>query len=502
MALPTNIHTLLSGTVVEWARIEFKETWKPEESLKTITAFANDLDNWGGGYVIIGVEDENGRPKYPIKGVQLSEVDGIMKDLLNKCKLIGPDYLPIAEPVDYDEDTKLIVVWCPGGAVRPYHSPAGFCYEKGKAKPYRETINWIRKMASTVKPSDQELADLYNLANHVPFDDRVCHGAEIADLNLTLIKAYLKEVGSDLYEEADQMDFTDLCKRMKLCNSLPEYTKPLHAGLLFFCMEPEEFIPCAHIDVVDFPDGEGGDTLNETPFKGPLHQQLRDALRYIRNNFIVEKVVKHSDRAEADRFFNYPYEAIEEALANAVYHKAYDIREPIEVRIHRDRIDILSFPGADRSVSQEALRNYNVIGRRYRNRRIGDFLKELHLTEGRNTGFKKILRALERNGSPLPEFITDDERTYFVTRIYIHERFRTQPEQQPEKQSKTSEIVSRSHAVLELLREKPTLSRNDISDRLGLTPAEVRTSLQYLKETGSIHREGPPKGGFWVIDQL
>ena len=50
MAIPTNIKTLLSGEVVEWARIEFKETWDPATSLKSVCAFANDLDNWGGGW--------------------------------------------------------------------------------------------------------------------------------------------------------------------------------------------------------------------------------------------------------------------------------------------------------------------------------------------------------------------------------------------------------------------------------------------------------------------
>ena len=44
MGIPTNIKTLLNGDVVEWARIEFKETWDPEASLKTICAFANDID--------------------------------------------------------------------------------------------------------------------------------------------------------------------------------------------------------------------------------------------------------------------------------------------------------------------------------------------------------------------------------------------------------------------------------------------------------------------------
>ena len=57
----------------------------------------------------------------------------------------------------------------------------------------------------------------------------------------------------------------------------------------------------------------------------------------------------------------------------------------------------------------------------YRNRRIGEFLKELHLTDGRNTGFKKIIDALKRNGSPLPEFETDESHDYYIGRRY-HQR--------------------------------------------------------------------------------
>lgn len=80
-------------------------------------------------------------------------------------------------------------------------------------------------------------------------------------------------------------------------------------------------------------------------------------------------------------------------------------------------IEIVSFPGPDRSVTQEGLKRYKVSNRRYRNRRIGDILKELHLTEGRNTGFGKILSALEENGSPKPEFETDEGHNYFITRL-------------------------------------------------------------------------------------
>ena len=109
--------------------------------------------------------------------------------------------------------------------------------------------------------------------------------------------------------------------------------------------------------------------------------RLRAALRYIRNVIITEKVVKYPDRAEADRFFNYPYAAIEEALANAVYHKAYDEREPIEVRVTSDKIEIISHPGPDRSVTLQGLKEFKVYSRRYRKYRaeILHSLQEYHI---------------------------------------------------------------------------------------------------------------------------
>ena len=181
MALPTNINTLLTGNVVEWARIEFKTTWDPEASLKTICAFANDLDNWGGGYIVIGVAEENGIPQKPLQGVPTDKIDTYQKDIYAKCKLIRPEYTPI--------------------------------------------------------------------------------------------------IGVEEFE-----------------------------------------------GIVSFPEGEGGNQIVEEIFRGPIQEQLRSALRYIRNMHITEKVIKHPDRAEADRFFNYPYVAIEEA-GYRVFNRRYRIMD-------------------------------------------------------------------------------------------------------------------------------------------------------------------------------
>lgn len=108
------------------------------------------------------------------------------------------------------------------------------------------------------------------------------------------------------------------------------------------------------------------------------------------------------------------------AFVNAVYHRSYEVREPIEVRITPDDFVVLSFPGPDRSIRMENLRIGKAVSRYYRNRRIGEFLKELDMTEGRSTGIPKILRAMKNNGSPKPEFETDDERLHFLIRLPIH----------------------------------------------------------------------------------
>ena len=499
MSVPTNIRTLLSGNVVEWARIEFKETWDADASLKTICAFANDIDNWGGGYIVIGVREKDGRPEYPLLGVPAEKIDGYLKDMLNKCKLIQPEYLPIVEVADY-EGKKFIVIWAPGGNSRPYSSP------KSMRKDNRERIYFIRKMASTIAPSEAEKRDLYNLANNIPFDDRVNHEAELADLNITLIQSYLKEIGSSLYQESESMDFVDLCKSMNIISTLPEYTKPKNVGLMFFSLEPERFFPYAQIDVVEFPD-DTGDRIREKTFRGPLHQQLREALLYIKNSIIQEQSIKVDGVAEARRFFNIPFAAVEEVLSNAVYHKGYDVREPIEVRVEPDRMIIVSHPGADRSISQEGLREYRVFSRRYRNRRIGEFLKEMHLTEGRNTEFRKIRNALRNNGSPEPLFETDEERTYFATTLFFHPDFVRSETDEQENDRINDRINDRdmekfsAHdwAVFEIIQQNPDLTVALIASQLGVSESTVRRAIRKLRSNGFIQREGSNKKGTWII---
>jgi ATP-dependent DNA helicase RecG len=406
MPLPININELIHGSTVEWERIEFKEGWNPEIILHTICAFANDINNWGGGYLIIGIAESNGRAVLPPKGLDINELDKIQQELHQLCHKITPTYFPIVEPYQID-GRYFLVVWCTGGEARPYKANKTLSNNSDKAY-------YVRRMSSTAKANEREEQQLLQLTAKIPFDDRVNHHANISDLSLAEIRMFLQDIKSDLFQSAGTMPFNDLVVSMQIARGAIEDIRPVNAGLLFFCEKPERFFPYSWIEINIYHD-DVGDSFSEKVFKGPIHQQLREALSYIKNSVIEEYVEKVDGQAESNRFYNYPYLAIEEALANAVYHKNYEIREPIEVNIRLDCIEILSHAGPMPPLTKDDLKKERIIARKYLNRRVGDFLKELHLTEGKGTGIPKIRREMRNNGSKEPIFETDDERSYFLT---------------------------------------------------------------------------------------
>lgn len=149
---------------------------------------------------------------------------------------------------------------------------------------------------------------------------------------------------------------------------------------------------------------------------------IRETLDYIRRNYVTEIIVKRPGHAEATRAESIPFDAIKEAVVNAVYHRSYQVREPIEIRIYPEEIVVLSYPGPDRSVELDQLKLGRAMARQYRNRRIGEFLKELKLTEGRSTGIPKILRVMRNNGSPAPQFKTDSDYSFFAVHLPVRKQ--------------------------------------------------------------------------------
>lgn len=422
MALPINIEDLLNKNKIETNRIEFKKGWNPDEIFHTICAFATDFENMGGGYILVGVEqDENGIAKRPVSGLPIESIDGIQKKIINYENKISPRYITKVSAEEIDGH-HILVIWVPAGLDRPYSVPENVTVKKSPSKYY------IRSKSSTIEAKGEILEQVRELANKVPFDERGNLTATIDDISLVLVYEHLRSVKSELAKNFANRALIDVLDDMDLITGPIEDRKIKNCAIMMFCEHPERFFPVTQVDIVLFPEGlnENPDLMEEVPkIVGPVPKMIRDTLSYLRTNVIKKRISKPSDTEKSDKTYNYPYQAFEEAVVNALYHRNYEEREPVEITIEPNQVEILSHSGPDRSISNEAIKQARRLKtRKYRNRRLGDFLKELDLTEGRATGIPTIQKALKDNGSDPATIDTDEDRSYFLMTIPCRKDFK------------------------------------------------------------------------------
>ena len=335
-------------------------------------------------------------------------------------------------------------------------------------------------------PIDSQTSDRRAEDSRVSFDDTLNTSAKVNDIRSDLVRDYLNRVGSRLADEEMNLE---IYKRMGIVGGSGSSLSPCNIGLMMFTDDPERYFPYARIEVVIKPD-PNGNGMTEYTFRGPLDKQLRDALSFIRNCVIAERVFKVDYQPEALRYYNYPFPAVEEILVNAVFHKDYMIEQPIEVYIERNEIIVRTYPGPDMSIKDDDISRLDMASQFCRNRRLGDFFRELHLTEGRNTGMKKIKDSLIRNGSEMPVYETDSERRFLRVTIPIHESFRipydTYGQKDTVKGRRTPEDVKKG--IVEYLRVNGCRPAGEISKALGYSSMTntFRRSLRELMDDGTV----------------
>ena len=415
--LPINLDDLLNQRSVESARLEFKGDWEEKHTgvqvLKTVCAFANDYQNLNGGYVVIGVAESGGKAVLPPAGVAAEDLEGMQKWLRGKCRAMRPPYIPILSP-EVIEGRHVLVVRAPASEDRPHRAQD----EKGIWK------YWIRVGAETVDAETSgQLGMLLEQTARVPWDDRVALDARIEDLREAKVREHLHDVRSGLVTTGTSLDALEIYRRMRVAKAVNDHEAPINVGLLFFSEDPERWFRGAKIEVVQFAAGPAGSVQDERAFRGPLADQVRGCLSLL-EDFSRAHLQKDRDRSQVRGWVSYPQIALREAVVNAVYHRGYDrdVVEPTKVYLYPDRIEVISYPGPVPGIEVAHLAaGGSAPPVPARNRRIGEFLKELRLAEQRLTGLPQIYSAMELNGSPTPSF--DFSTDYFRATLPAHPEY-------------------------------------------------------------------------------
>jgi len=115
------------------------------------------------------------------------------------------------------------------------------------------------------------------------------------------------------------------------------------------------------------------------------------------------------------------------------------------------------------------------------------------------TGINKILKRLEVNGSPPPEFETNDERDYLIVTIHQHEAFDIQEVVNGGANDGVNDGANRQNRIINVMQEKPNVTTDQLAVLLSISKRTLEREIKAMKESNIIKRVGSDKTGYWEI---
>ena len=362
MNLPDLIKTGESNTV------ELKEKFD-EQTIESAVAFANTK----GGIIFIGVSDKNN-----IKGIKVG------KETLNQwanqiSQSTDPRIIPELEKIKVDEKTVI--------AVKIKENPIKPISKKGRCLKRVDSSN--RAMSA------QEVAQMHLHSTGMSWDKYPAKDAKLSDIDIEKVKRYIhkaKETGRK--KIGDDEEPMQVLEKMSLITE----GQPTWAAILLFSRLTNKFISQAAIHCGRFK--ERNIVIDDRMIVGTVFEQIEEAMDFIRKNINVEFVM--TGRPQRDQIWDYPLEALREALINAVCHRDYTIFSNIEVRIYDDKLIIKSPGFLPYGITLEEL--YKPHSSTLRNKGLAEVLYDTELIERWGSGIEKIQQHCLDAGLPEPIF--------------------------------------------------------------------------------------------------
>lgn len=368
----------------------------------TLCAFANDLQNLGGGYVVCGAgeeEDEHGFPKLVRNGLTARRLKEIENTALAWCReRVSPPLAPLVEELNADDGGRRILVF-----VQPSTGAAHtFRRNKEGAK------HFVRVGHSTIEARNGLLRDLLVRKGALqPWDRRPCRGATLSDIDLLALRDALERMGMLTQERtvepylAHDAQISPFVPALCVAEPLSGVLRPRNFTILLFGRTPQRFIPGSCSIYSAYPGlDRGSPVARRMEIAGTLLDQMRRL-----HDLLDAEAVTLFDKTnlEAPNAERYPRRALEEAMINVVAHRDYELVDPSRFTSYRDRIEFISPGGLPIGVALQDLREGEVTPR-WRNQALAWVLSRLQLAQAEGQGIRTIRNTLRAAGCPPPVF--------------------------------------------------------------------------------------------------
>ena len=389
--------------------VEFKrDDIRPEVVAKQMAS----LLNLEGGHILLGVEDEG-------------TVSGLTRDpqeaeewVMEAARAhVQPAVIPFWEKLQWD-DTKIIgVVSLPSDSPdKPYKARRGSAW-----------VTQIRVGSTTRDATREEEARLYQQSGLMRYDLKAVPGTSVVDLDRRRLVNYFRDFRAQDYPPDDNEDgWRRLLINTDLMIEDRGRAIPTAGALILFGMKPNRYLPQAGITAVAYPGTEKDYNAKERDLlRGPavvlLSQTgevvetgvIERALEFVRRNTRVEAGIEEGGRRN-DRW-DYPLEAIREAVVNAIAHRDYTITvTDVELSIYSDRLEVISPGRLPNTVTVEKIRaGY----RASRNELMKEILRDYRYVEATGLGIpRKIIQGMRQHNGTDPDLIEEEDR--FTVRLW------------------------------------------------------------------------------------
>ena len=386
-----------------------------DDVVEVLSAFANDLQNLGGGYVVCGAreeKDDHGFPRVVPVGLVASRLREIENTVLARCReRVSPPLSPLVEEIETDDASRRILVF-----VQPATGSAHTFRRKGGGSKH-----FVRVSRSTVEARNGLLRDLLVRKGAMePWDRRACHAATTSDIDLLVLRDTLLRVGIHDPPEtflSDAASISAFVPPLLSREPLGGILRPRHFTLLLFGRDVQRFIPGA---VSFFSRYDGVDRAAPRGDRLELASTLLEQLRLMLPTVEAEaRTLFDKTDAQHPSVTKYPARALREAVVNAFAHRDYELVDPLRVVAFQDRVEVSSPGGLPTGGSVEELAG-GTAPPRWRNQTLAWFLARLGYAEAEGQGLRTIQASLKAAGCAPATFVAEPQRVSCT--VWAHPR--------------------------------------------------------------------------------
>lgn len=259
----------------------------------------------------------------------------------------------------------------------------------------------------------REIAEMHFQSTGMSWDRLPVTNAPIGEIDLEKVKQYIESA-----KDARRRKISGGEKPLQVLEKLEliKDGKPTWAAILLFHNHPQRFLSQAMIHCGKFK--EETMVIDDRMIEGAIIEQIEEAMDFIRKNINVRFVM--TGKPAREEVWDYPLEALREAVINAICHRDYTVPSNTEVRIYDDELIVWNPGGLPLGLTVEDL--YKPHPSILRNKGIGGIFYDMGLVEQWGSGIDKMRGACIKAGIPEPKFEEHQGfRVIFRKDIYTEE---------------------------------------------------------------------------------